>query len=180
MASICGAILACQSGCGYQSSEAAKAEQQRERAVKEVKKYGGEYQADSSLPGNPVVRIDLENKKVIDASLAAFSELDDLRSLSLEGTFVTDDGLQYLKNLPHLQKLELGDNNISDAGLRFLEGLAELQVLSLSDTRITDGGLPSLSKLTKLQKLYLSGCHGVTAAGVKKLQQLLPWCEIKK
>ncbi|MFP6657003.1 MAG: hypothetical protein VB853_02415 [Pirellulales bacterium] len=49
--------------------------------------------------------------------------------------------------------------------------------VTLNNTKVTDAGLAHLSGLTKLERLWLTRTQ-VTDAGVKKLQQALPKCDI--
>ena len=67
---------------------------------------------------------------------------------------------------------------MTDAGLKELAGLTQLQALLLSGkTQVTDAGLKELAGLTRLQTLDLTDTQ-VTGAGLKKLQQALPKCNI--
>lgn len=165
-------------GCGGGVAVGTDADQAaKQRAIKEVEKYGGRFRVDESLPGAPVVDIELPTKKVTDPSLEAFGGLKQLHDLNLTSTYITDDGLKHLSGLTELRTLSLGDNNITAAGLKFLEPLTGLEQLSLADTRVTDDGIESLSHLTNLTRLYVKGTP-ITKAGVKKLQQALPHTRI--
>ncbi len=90
---------------------------------------------------------------------------------------ITDTDLEFLKELPDLEALNLYSTEVTDAGLEHLKGLTGLQELHLHDTKVTDAGLVHLKGLTKLRWLSLFGTK-VTEEGVKKLQQVLPNCEI--
>jgi Leucine-rich repeat (LRR) protein len=79
-----------------------------------------------------------------------------------------------------LEELNLsGNSGITDAGLKLLCKLTSLEVLELSNnSQITDAGIEYLNSLRKLQYLDLTNTK-TTAAGVKRLQQLLPKCNIQ-
>ena len=68
--------------------------------------------------------------------------------------------------------------NVTDAGLMHLLGLTELITLDLGGNyHVSDAGLVHIQGLTKLTTLEL-GFTEVTDAGVEKLQQVLPKCNI--
>jgi hypothetical protein len=165
-------------GCQGQSSagrtkaeeEAAKA---RAKAIAEVEKFGGRYETDETLPDNPIIRVDLPNKKAGDSSLVVFGSLKELRILNLAETSVTDSGLPWIKGLTKLEVLTLTDDGITDVGLKHLENLTSLQFLALGGTRISDAGIASLEKLHNLRTLYINNTP-ITEAGAKRLQKTLP------
>ncbi|MCH8045611.1 MAG: hypothetical protein IID44_18015 [Planctomycetes bacterium] len=113
--------------------------------------------------------------KVTDAGLEHLQGLTKLSALGLEHTKVTGAGLEHLKELPQLRNLFLSYTDVADT--EHLGGLTNLEYLMLDNTRVTDAGLEHLDGLTNLQRLYLSDTN-VTDAGVAKLQQALPNCEI--
>ena len=97
----------------------------------------------------------------------------------LKGRAVNDATLEHLKELTKLQFLYLSGTQVTDAGLEHLKGLSNLKLLLLGNTKVTDAGLVHLKGLTKLQYLDVFLTH-VTADGVKKLQQALPNCKIRR
>ena len=148
---------------------------------------------------------DLEGTQITDAGLAQLAGLKQLRSLYLPRTQITDAGLVYLAGLTQLQRLNLQSTKITDAGLVNVAALTQLQYLNLDNTQITDAGLTHLANLTQLQKLSLertqitdTGLVGhisgltqlrdlwlnknpkITDAGVKRLQQALRNCGIRR
>ena len=51
--------------------------------------------------------------------------------------------------------------------------------LNLNGTDITDVGLVHLKRLTRLKRLFIADTH-VTDEGVRRLQEALPKCQIKR
>jgi hypothetical protein len=89
-----------------------------------------------------------------------------------------DDIAEYSKWLPMLRHLKLRDTHVTDKGLKYASGLARLEKLSLTGSHaITDAGLAYLHGLRRLRDLGIRGTQ-VTDAGVERLQQALPKCEI--
>jgi hypothetical protein len=83
-----------------------------------------------------------------------------------------------LKDLPVPQTaFGLTFSHMTDAGLTHLAGLTQLTSLYLQSTQVTDAGLTHLAGLTQLNSLYLNGTQ-VTDAGVKRIEKVLPGCEI--
>src|SRR5260370_308873 len=117
------------------------------KAVKVVKKQGGEVTVDTKRPGKPVVGVALMGTAVTDAGLKALKELKSLKTLNLDFTKVTDAGLKNLKELKSLQTLYLGGTAVTDAGLKNLKELKSLQTLDLGGTKITDTGMKELKDL---------------------------------
>ena len=58
--------------------------------------------------------------------------------------------------------------------------MTNLRALDLTHAKITDAGLEHLKGLKKLERLDLSLVSTITPAGVSKLQQALPRCDINK
>ena len=120
------------------------------QAVAKIKKLGGQVQFAATLPGMPVVGIDLHGTRVRDADLSVLASLPAVRTLNLHNTAITDAGLAYLKAVPHLQTLFLNQTAISDAGLEQLKALPELREL---------GTLERYSPITN-QKVFRPTSHG--------------------
>jgi hypothetical protein len=117
-------------------------------------------------------------------------ELQNLRSLRLDGCEVSDAGLELIAEFPELESLRLRDGTMTDTGLANLYGLTNLRELNLQDciaigdngvahlrllpsptalalsgTKITDEGLKHLSQMTRLKTLQIDGTQ-VTDAGM--------------
>jgi hypothetical protein len=146
-------------------------------ALDRIKNLQGKVTTAPNLPGDPVIVIDADTRKLGDHVVAPLGELADLQELNLRRTLITDKGVASLKDLGRLRVLTLSENRISDAGLESLKNLKSLQVLALSRTDITDAGLPALYGLTELHAIYLSHTR-VTPDGIKKLQDALPQARI--
>src|SRR5690349_1766439 len=80
---------------------------ERDRAVAEIKKLGGQVEVDARSPGMPVVGVNLKHTQAVDASLEHLKGLTGLERLVLRDTAVSDDGLVYVKGLTNLEVLEL-------------------------------------------------------------------------
>ena len=55
-----------------------------------------------------------------------------------------------------------------------LAGLTHLEWMHLGSTEVTDDGLPNLHGLKKLAALEITFCPGITAEGLKRLQEAVP------
>jgi len=91
-----------------------------------------------------VYRVDLDNTKADDTTLASIKRFTDLEHLTLRDNQITDAGLEHLKGLTNLYGLDLSNTKITDAGLMHLKGLTNLQLLSLDNTKITNDWLVHL------------------------------------
>src|SRR5262245_64969312 len=76
-------------------------------AVKAIEKLGGQVTRDDKQPGNPIVGVGLNYRKVTDAELKQLKELKSLRRLAIGYTEVTDAGLKELIGLKDLRSLLL-------------------------------------------------------------------------
>ena len=81
--------------------------------------------------------------------------------------------------LAHLRDLNLDQANVTEGDLQQLLRLESLQMLRLGSVPIGDAGLQQLARLTNLQLLNLTENSAATAAGVAKLQAMLPNCKVK-
>lgn len=128
----------------------------------------------------PVRLVNLNGLKVRDEQIEPLKSLSKLEELHLEGSYLTDKGLAHLQELKKLQILDLHKSiYITDKGLDSLKALPSLQKLELSYTRIGDGGADTLAAMKQVKTLHLTGTR-VTAAGLKKLKEGLPNCEVLK
>jgi hypothetical protein len=97
----------------------------KERAIAEIKKLGGEIEVDTKSPDLPVVGVNLKHVKEVDASLEHLKGLTELQRLMLKDTEVTDDGIIYVKGLTNLEVLELSRTKVTDKGLDHLKGFTK-------------------------------------------------------
>jgi beta-lactamase regulating signal transducer with metallopeptidase domain len=146
-----------------------QASQEEERAVSEIRKFGGEVTIDEKDPRRPATCVAFHYTEVPDAILEHVKRLTKLHALMLVGTDVTDARFPALKGLVQLQDLDLSYATITDAGLECVKGLTNLRSLNLRETEITDAGLEHLKGLTKLQYLVLVRTK-VTDAGLEHLK----------
>jgi len=139
--------------------------------------------------------LDLSWTRVTDEGAARLLAMSGLMALSLAGTFVGDGGLRILRAFSDLGRLDLAHTHVSDRGMASLAQLPSLKELVLEGTRLTDAGLPDLSMAPVLSRVYLggtevtdlglasllrldslsyldlTGCEGVTAAGVAQFAE---------
>ncbi|MFL5342767.1 MAG: sigma-70 family RNA polymerase sigma factor [Gemmataceae bacterium] len=158
-------------GTGEPSSADRPDRKQVEKVIAEIKEMGGSVVVDATLPGTPVVEVELGNTRVGDGWLARLGALPDLQRLYLHNTPVTDAGLAHLTCLPKLRGLTLASTAVSDAGLAHVKKLTRLQNLSLKGSRVTDGGLVHLKGVTGLKSLDM-GFTKVTDGGLIQLKEL--------
>ena len=138
---------------------------ERDRALVVVKKVGGSHQADATLPGQPIVKVDLSGTPATDADVANLKGLTQVRALNLNLTRITDEGLVHLRGMKHLEELGLGLTSMGDPGMAHLKGLTRIKRVDLRATKLTDVGLGHLQALKDLEVLDVDGTQ-VTDKGV--------------
>ena len=129
-------------------------------------------------------------------SLAALSQLADLRELILDDNLITDAGLAFLPKLPKLTHLSLRGCNLTDAGLSHLakqqaltslnlrgnfingsgfgelRGLQGMTALDLGDCQLSDENISTLTAFTALASLNLAGRGPLAANNLSPLANL--------
>ena len=148
--------------------------------------------------------LDLTQTNVTNAGVKYIGELKSLTVLHLQGTLVTAAGLKdlgglklkswpldkgsltdqslkdYLAMIGPRPRISIKGYGVTDAGLKELETLPRLKHLSLIGTSVSDKGLEKLAEFKQMRSLVIStGNATVTSEGLRKLQQALPWCEVK-
>ena len=109
-------------------------------AIQEIERLKGTITRDETLPGHPVIAVDLgQSPRVEDKS-----DRPDNRCL------------KPLLSFPNLSSLDLSDCKITDAGLKTVAKMTKLTTLNLSGNKITEAGLRELRKLKALTALGLS------------------------
>ena len=108
---------------------------------------------------------------VTDAGIASLDDLEELRSLQIDGCRCTDVAAQHLAKHPKLVAIHLTGGRFTDESTAWLSKLTQLKQLSLSDTQIGDAGLANLSELTNLTSLGLGGSR-ITDAGLVHLREM--------
>jgi len=109
---------------------------------------------------------------ITDKSLAAFSELRQLRDLVISGNSgITPSGLKTcLSQLQDLYSLQVSGIPLGDDAFSALPDLQDLSFLDASDTGVSDGVLPSIGAAGEdLALLYLRNNH-ITGEGLDSLQ----------
>jgi Leucine-rich repeat (LRR) protein len=179
---------------------------QSDEAVRNLQEVGGRVIRSESLPGKPVVIVDLHRLAINDSHVAALADMKELevidlsytkitdksleylkslkkvKQLSVYGTGVTDKGLENLKDWVELESLFAAETAIGDKGLVQIEGFHKLHSLELDHTQVTDGGLLSLGKIKSLRRLELHHNSGITDKGLDYLKSLghLTWIDLHK
>lgn len=119
-------------------------------------------------------------RRLTDDGMKRLKEFDHLKALTLSHTDVGNRGLIAVGELVELNSLDLTwTRAIDDEGVKQLQGLTELTRLALRGTGVSDVGLLRLSGLSKLASLDLRNTE-VTRAGVNRLRQKLPNCNIQR
>jgi WD40 repeat protein len=159
------------------TAAAAKPKTEQEAAIAEIERLGGRLVIDENSPERPVISLDAAGTEFDDAALQRLKGFTRLRELTLSDSMVTDAGLEHLKGLTQLRRLDISGLRVTDAGLEHLKGLHQLRELNLSSEP------SSLYLVVDPPKKWLHrelGGTRVTEEGVKRLQQALPDCKIKR
>lgn len=134
--------------------------------------------------------LDLRGAPITDEALIHLENLPKLRELYLGGsvitdveqtlfrTTITDAATPQIAKLKSLRVLSLARTGVTDAGIAPLAKLPNLEDLFLVDVHVTDDAVEDLGKLKSLKHLYLHETP-ITAAGVKRLQTLLPDTDVQ-
>ena len=102
-------------GCSRTASD-----ESEQSAIAAIKELGGKFSQDATMPGQPVLTVNLSNTEVTNAGLAPVKDLKQLRTLFLDNTKIGDAGVAHLKGLKQLQVLSLVNTLVTDAGLGHL------------------------------------------------------------
>ena len=174
--------------------QAQETERLRERALIEIKRFGGDVEMGKNHPDR-VVKVFffqarfpnamLDNLSLIpelqdlsifhveltDAALSGLTRLVQLRSLALVHSKINGAGFRDLAGMTKLETLNLGGSPITDANLEHIGALKSLQSLILYKSKVSDSGLAHLEGLAHLRKLDLRETH-ITDAGLASLSRL--------
>src|SRR5207237_350317 len=132
-------------------SAALYADEAEDRALKMLRRFGGEVVPARRAIGQPILCVGFSTAKVADADLNDLAGLRDLEMLSLSRTpAVTDAGLKALARLTKLKDLRLVHTGVRGAGAKELVGLHQLELLDLGGSPVTDAGLKDIAGLTRL------------------------------
>ena len=111
------------------------------------------------------------------ADLARLRWLRDAGEVILQGPQITDDWLKYVAGMKQLRALTVKRAGITDEGLRHLAGMKELSALALWYVAVGDRAVDVLPQLQRVRKVRIYGGQ-LTAAGVERLRQSMPNCDI--
>lgn len=113
-----------------------------------------------------LVRLDLSDSAISDATLVHLKPLSNLQVLGLRRTGVTDEGLAAISGLPKVRAVDLRNSNIADAGLVHLGKLKSLADLQLEKSKVTDAGILELAGLP-LKGINFNYCTTISNASMK-------------
>jgi uncharacterized protein (TIGR03067 family) len=149
----------------------AAGEQDREKAIKALEKFGGSVWYPKKDTDYTVVAISQPGLSAagLKEAVVYLRQLPNLRALSLSFTQMNDLGLACLKELPGLEALFLKVTRVTDAGLPHLYKMTGLREIDLTLTRVTDKGVAALKKALPRAKVTYSGA-GEPAAETEKLR----------
>lgn len=114
--------------------------------------------------------------QVTDEGLANIAELSSLNDLCLTGHF-SDAGLRHLIALQCLTSLVIQSEQVTAEGVAVVAELPKLESLVLDTPRLTDDCLPALLRCSMLERTVFR-CSALSAAGLQKLRDDLPNCEV--
>ncbi len=131
----------------------------------------------SRQPGDGLIlRVRGAESRFGDAELAQLVRIAPfIVDAEMAGTRVTDAGFATLRQFISLERLHLERTGITGTAFGELQALPRLHYLNLCATAVTDEALPKLAPHPGLRQVYLFGSK-VTAAGVTRMQPLLPQC----
>ena len=120
-----------------------------------------------------------DNPTITDQGVRRLSPLVGLGSLNLGRTSVTDESCTTIANLPKLEAVTLNGTRVTDGGLKLLASIKKISILTYEDCfQISDQALESLSQAASLTRLNVRRTPRITEVALRKLQALLPKCNI--
>jgi putative heme-binding domain-containing protein len=145
-----------------------------QQAMDTLQKLGARCQVDASLPGRPVVAVDLDHSDVHGDTLKLLKMFPHLHTVRWrEGWSIVQEDMKLLGSLTQLRKLDIWAWHIQDDWLEHLEGLTNLESLTLFwGEEFTDEGLRPLRRLTTLRTLNLPNGINITDKGLAHLRGL--------
>src|SRR5579871_2183036 len=151
------------------------ADERNAQAAREVlEKLGATLKVDDSLPGKPVVSVNLDYSDVHGETLKllrAFPQLHSVRGRESWEPEVED--MKTIGGLTQLRNLDLWIYNAPDKKIKPISGLTKLESLTLYWVDLLHNeDLRNLQSLTNLRTLDLFFCHEITDDGLAHLQGL--------
>jgi Leucine-rich repeat (LRR) protein len=169
-------------------------------AATKLQRRGAWIVRDESLPGKPVISIDLTLPRLSDRDLLLLRAFPQLRGLKIaEAQRITDEAFAPLQSLRQLEELDISYvtphithalfrhlasltglrklnlslcSGVDDKAVASISGLTNLKWLDLHFTQVTDTGLAHLKGLTRLEYLNLEGTNA-TDNGLPQLKDLV-------
>ena len=100
-----------------------------------------------------------------------------VKSINLWRRKLSAEAFATLGQFSQLAELHLNESNVTTSDLNALSELRKLQTLNLFGTEIGDDAVETLASIRSLRTIHLNDSQ-FSAAGVSKLKQALPRCEI--
>jgi internalin A len=133
---------------------------------------------DNALESVQVKELVIHSDRTTDACIATISRMPKLTFLELRGTQYTAKAWSELANCQKLAELVVMATSMSNADLAVFAKFPALQRLSIhSAKRVSDRGIQNLAKASQLRQISLH-MTSVSKSGAKKLERLLPDCNI--
>ncbi|WP_146585234.1 leucine-rich repeat domain-containing protein [Posidoniimonas polymericola] len=123
--------------------------------------------------------LNLEKCPITDRGLKQIGQFVNLEQFYAGGNCkkVTDSGINYLTQLERLKTVSICGASITARSTASLERLNHLKTLWIENTPLGDEVVPNLSRLVSLERLWAKGTK-ISNDGFKRLQQVLPRCEL--
>jgi len=127
---------------------------------------------------SPALRhVNLFGCDISDVGLKHLRRLPALESLSVEGPRITDRSMYIVSQFSRLKTLIVRNSDITDVGVEYVARNQALERLWLFGSAVTDYSVPALGELENLEELGLLQTS-ITAAGLRRLEALLPDCNV--
>jgi putative heme-binding domain-containing protein len=146
-----------------------------QQAIDTLRKLGARCEVDATLPGRPVIAVDLDHSDVHGDNLKLLKLFPCLHTMKWREVWsIGQEDMKILGSLTQLRNLDIWAWRIQDDWLKHLEGLTNLESLTLywGDT-FTDEGLRHLRRLTALRSLNLHNGFNITDKGITHLRGLM-------
>ncbi|MBX3075382.1 protein kinase [Candidatus Obscuribacterales bacterium] len=144
------------------------------RTIKRLQLGGTKITIDGirAIRNLPIEQIKVQSCKAFDddCMILAAKQWPNLTSLDVDGTPITGRGLASIGELQTLELLTVAKLNASDEAMRPLLNLENLVSLNLAENPVSDNLMSGFARMPKLIRVCLTGCAGVTKAGVEGLK----------
>jgi hypothetical protein len=98
--------------------------------------------------------------------------------MNVEGKEISDEDLRLFSELTELKRVSLYGSTFDQAGLKDLASAGRLEALGIGKTAITDQTLVWIAEIPSLRWLWIFECDKLTPDGVVKFRQVRPDVEV--